>query len=175
MALYKAKLAKAQAKVELAEAKLNFAKVKAPFDGIVDRQRKQLGSLVKEGDILTTLSDNSVMWVYFNVPEKQYLEYMANRKQHEAEDRIELVLANQEKFPYPGKIDNGQRCDRGPIRQHEREHRLPGGFPEPGRPAASRSDRHHPDPPNAQGCHRHPAAGDVRAPRQAIRLGRRQG
>ena len=27
------------------------------------------GSLVKEGDILTTLSDNSVMWVYFNVPE----------------------------------------------------------------------------------------------------------
>ncbi len=45
------------------------------------------------------------MWVYFNVPEKQYLEYMAHRKQHEAEDRIELVLANQDKFPYPGKID----------------------------------------------------------------------
>ena len=36
------------------------------------------GSLVKEGDILTTLSDNSVMWVYFNVPEKAYLEYMAH-------------------------------------------------------------------------------------------------
>ena len=105
MALFKAKLARAQAKVELAEAELNFAKVKAPFDGIVDRQRQQLGSLVKEGDILTTLSDNSVMWVYFNVPEKQYLEYMAHRKQHEAEDRIELVLANQDKFPYPGKID----------------------------------------------------------------------
>ena len=105
VALYKAKLAKAQAKLVLAEAKLNFAKIKAPFDGIVDRQRTQLGSLVKEGDILTTLSDNSVMWVYFNVPEKQYLEYMAHRKQHEAEDRIELVLANQDKFPHPGKID----------------------------------------------------------------------
>ena len=46
--------------------------------GIVGRLHKQLGSLVKEGDILTTLSDNSVMWVYFNVPEKQYLEYMAD-------------------------------------------------------------------------------------------------
>ena len=43
------------------------------------------------------------MWVYFNVPEKQYLEYMANRKQHE-EDKIELVLANQTKFPQPGKL-----------------------------------------------------------------------
>ncbi len=27
----------------------------APFDGIVDRLHEQLGSLVKEGDILTTL------------------------------------------------------------------------------------------------------------------------
>ncbi len=113
VALFKAKLAKAQAKLEVAEAKLNFAKVKAPFDGIVNRQRQQLGSLVKEGDILTTLSDNSVMWVYFNVPEKQYLEYMAHRKQHEAEDRIELVLANQDKFPYPGKMGNGSGAIEG--------------------------------------------------------------
>jgi membrane fusion protein, multidrug efflux system len=102
--LFEAKLAQAQAKVDLAQAELNFATVTARFDGIVDRQRQQLGSLVKEGDILTTLSDNSVMWVYFNVPEKQYLEYMAHRKQHEAEDRIELMLANQDKFPHPGKI-----------------------------------------------------------------------
>jgi membrane fusion protein (multidrug efflux system) len=79
------------------------ANVRAPFDGIVNRLHKQSGSLIKEGDILTTLSDNGVMWVYFNVPEKQYLEYTANRKQHE-EDRIELVLANHTKFPQPGKI-----------------------------------------------------------------------
>jgi membrane fusion protein (multidrug efflux system) len=105
VALFRAKLAKAQAKLELAAAKLNFATIKAPFDGFVDRQRTQLGSLIKEGDVLTTLSDNSVMWVYFNVPEKQYLEYMAHREQHQAEDRIELVLANQEKFPHQGKID----------------------------------------------------------------------
>ena len=105
--LLAAKLAKAKARVELASARLKFAEVRAPFDGIVDRQHEQLGSLIKEGEMLTTLSDNSVMWVYFNVPERQYLEYMANRKQHEAEDRIELVLANQDKFPYLGKIGNG--------------------------------------------------------------------
>jgi membrane fusion protein (multidrug efflux system) len=113
VALYKATLAKAEAKLVLAQAKLDFAKIKAPFDGIVNKQLTQLGSLVKEGDILTTLSDNSVMWVYFNVPEKQYLEYMAHRKQHEAEDRIELMLANQEKFPFPGKIGNGSGAIEG--------------------------------------------------------------
>ena len=78
VALYEAKLAKAQAKAKLAEAELNFTKVRAPFDGIIDRLHEQQGSLIKEGDILTTLSDNSVMWVYFNVPEARYLEYMAD-------------------------------------------------------------------------------------------------
>ena len=67
--LFEAKLAKAQAKADLAQAELNFTNVRAPFDGIVDRLHEQQGSLIKEGDILTTLSDNSVMWVYFNVPE----------------------------------------------------------------------------------------------------------
>ena len=79
------------------------AKVRAAFDGMIGRLHEQSGSLVKEGDSLTTLSDNSVIWVYFNVPENQYLEYMANKKQH-MEDKIELVLANHTKFPQPGKI-----------------------------------------------------------------------
>ena len=77
-----AKLAKAQAKAQQAAAELDFATVKAPFDGIVDRLQYQQGSLVQEGDVLTTLSDNSRMWVYFNVPEARYLEYMANLNQH---------------------------------------------------------------------------------------------
>ena len=79
VALFQAKLAKAKAKAKLAEAELNFTMVRAPFDGIVDRLHEQQGSLIKEGEVLTTLSDNSVMWVYFNVPEARYLEYMASR------------------------------------------------------------------------------------------------
>ena len=77
VALAKAKLQKAKAKVKLSQAELNFANIKAPFDAIIDHQRHQQGSLISEGDILTTLSDNSVMWVYFNVPESRYLEYQA--------------------------------------------------------------------------------------------------
>jgi membrane fusion protein (multidrug efflux system) len=102
--LAQAKLAKAQAQVKLAQAELNFANVKAPFDGIIDRQRNQQGSLVEEGDILTTLSDNSVMWVYFNVPEARYLEYKQQQGQSQNDLRIELVLANGEKFAQPGAI-----------------------------------------------------------------------
>src|SRR5271157_5057205 len=79
--LFKAKLDRAKAKADLAQAEFDFTNVTAPFDGIVDRLHEQLGSLIKERDILTTLSDNSVMWVYFNVPEAKYLEYMASLKQ----------------------------------------------------------------------------------------------
>jgi membrane fusion protein (multidrug efflux system) len=104
VALYEAKLAKAQAKADLAQAELDFTDVRAPFDGIVDRQHQQLGSLIKEGEELTTLSDNSVMWVYFNVPEAQYLEYMARSDEEKEGQEIELVLANGSKFPQSGKI-----------------------------------------------------------------------
>jgi len=45
-----------------------FANVKAPFAGVIGRLHEQPGSPIKEGDILTTLSDNVVMWVYFTAP-----------------------------------------------------------------------------------------------------------
>ena len=89
--------------LDKAKPEAALANVIAPFDGIVDLPQQALGSLVKEGDDLTTLTDNSKIWVYYNVPERQYLEYMARRKEHE-EDKFELVLANQTKFPHPGKI-----------------------------------------------------------------------
>jgi membrane fusion protein (multidrug efflux system) len=104
LALLQAKLLKAQANAKMAAAEMNFTKIQAPFDGIIDRLHHQHGSLIEEGEILTTLSDNSVMWVYFNVPEARYLEYKAKLEQHMDELKIDLILANGEKFPYPGKI-----------------------------------------------------------------------
>jgi membrane fusion protein (multidrug efflux system) len=80
--------------------------VKAQYDGIIDRLYQQKGSLIKEGEVLTTLSDNSVMWVYFNVPEARYFEYKAGHKSTEVsqlqlvDSHIELLLANGRKFPY---------------------------------------------------------------------------
>ena len=104
LALSQAKLSKAQAMVQLAQAELDFANIKAPFDGIIDRLHHQQGSLIEEKDILTTLSDNVVMWVYFNVPEARYLEYKAELAQDKEDLRIELVLANGNKFDQRGEI-----------------------------------------------------------------------
>jgi len=107
IALKGAELAKAEANVMLARAELQFASVTAPFDGIVDRQRNQVGSLIEEGDILTTFSDNSLMWVYFNVPEARYLEYKVEIDKdqgHTDRLQIEMKLANGKIFQQPGKI-----------------------------------------------------------------------
>lgn len=108
VALAQAKLDKALAEVALAQAELNFTDVKAPFDGIIDRLYEQQGSLIEESDILTTLSDNQVMWVYFNVPEARYLEYKTGLDKDgnpvDSNLQIELMLANGNKFAQEGKI-----------------------------------------------------------------------
>jgi len=107
VALAAAEKARAQAEVDLAAAEYGFTNIVAPFDGIVDRQYMQKGSLVEEGDILTTVSDNDLMWVYFNVPEANYLRYksLPNATDQENPQRlrlngakIELRLANGQIF-----------------------------------------------------------------------------
>src|SRR5690606_24551032 len=70
--LAEAKLEKSKAERQLAKVHLGFTEIRAPFSGIMDRLRVRKGSLVDEGELLTTLSDNSKMWVYFNVPEAEY-------------------------------------------------------------------------------------------------------
>ncbi len=104
VAINQAKLSKALATAKLAQAELNFTVLRASFDGIVDRLEVRQGSLIKEGEVLTSLSDNSMMWVYFNVPEARYLEYMADPDPAKGEQEIELVLANGNKFQYAGRI-----------------------------------------------------------------------
>ena len=104
LALAKARLDKAAAEMKLADTHLKFTTVKAPFDGIMDRFRVRLGSLIEEGELLTTLSDNSQMWVYFNTSEADYLEYMSRKKSDEKQP-VSLVLANGKRFDQTGYID----------------------------------------------------------------------
>ena len=104
LALAKAKLDKAKAEVYLAKTHLSFTTIKAPFDGIMDHFQVRLGSLVNEGDLLTTLSDNNEMWVYFNVPEAEYLNY----KMHSTEEnllKVNLLMANDQLFDHAGVVE----------------------------------------------------------------------
>lgn len=102
LAVFKAKLDGAQAKAELAQAELELTAVRAPFDGIVNRLQQQ-GSLVTQREVLTTLSDNSVMWVYFNVPQASYLEYVA-RPEKDQPSETQLVLADGRMLSQHGQI-----------------------------------------------------------------------
>lgn len=104
LAIAAAKLEKELADVSLAQAHLGFTELKAPFNALVDRLHMRNGSLVDEGDLLTTLSDNSEVWVYFNVPESDYLEY-ASQPQPEERKRVRLVMANGRLFDQPGRIN----------------------------------------------------------------------
>ncbi|MCB0695389.1 MAG: efflux RND transporter periplasmic adaptor subunit [Saprospiraceae bacterium] len=103
LALAKARLDKAMAEVKLAETHLGFTNINAPFTGIMDRLHVREGSLLEEGELLTTLSDNSHMWVYFNVPEVEYLDYMAKGKTTNAQ-KVNLQMANGQIFPHGGKV-----------------------------------------------------------------------
>ena len=102
--LAEAELAQAQAQVDLAKAEWDSAAFKAPFDGIVGRLNAAPGIHMKEGDELTTLADNSVMWVYFMAPEQSSAGSMAGRREGQESPPIELTLANRSKFPHPGKL-----------------------------------------------------------------------
>lgn len=104
LALAKAKFDKAKAEMALAQVHLGFTEIRAPFDGIMDRFHVRIGSLVDEGELLTSLSDNSKMWVYFNVPEAEYLEYETVIKK-DSLVHVNLLMANGKIFKEAGIIE----------------------------------------------------------------------
>ena len=104
LALSKAKLNREKADLKLSGAHLGLTNIKAPFGGIMDKFQKRLGSLVEEGELLTTLSDNSKLWVYFNVSESEYLDY-ATRLKKEGPQKVKLLMANNEVFNHDGLFE----------------------------------------------------------------------
>jgi membrane fusion protein (multidrug efflux system) len=104
LALAAAKLKKAEAELSMANARLGFTEIKAPFDGLMDKFNVRLGALLDEGEILTTLSDVSKLWVYFNVPEAEYLDFKKHSK-NDTTIKVRLRMANDEIYPYEGTIE----------------------------------------------------------------------
>ena len=104
LAMAKAKLDQAQAALNLANTHLEFTKIRAPFNGIIDRFHVREGSLLEEGEILTELSDNSQMWVYFNVPEAEYLDYKVKLDKNNPV-KVNLMLANNKMFNHSGLLE----------------------------------------------------------------------
>jgi len=104
MAMAKARYEKAKAELASTNTHLGFTEIRAPFTGIVGRLHVRKGSLVDDGELITELSDNSKMWVYFNVPEAEYLNQMSERNTGDPM-HVRLRMANGKEFSQQGVVE----------------------------------------------------------------------
>jgi membrane fusion protein (multidrug efflux system) len=101
----RAKVEEAQAHESQALLKLSLTEIRAPFDGVIDRIPSKVGSLIEAGSLLTTISDNEEVFAYFNISEKEYLDFTMNMKEYDTQSDISLVLANDQAYSHAGKIE----------------------------------------------------------------------
>jgi membrane fusion protein (multidrug efflux system) len=108
-----AKIEEAKSAISIAELNLSYTQVKAPFTGVINRIPFKTGSLVSEGDLLTTISNNQEVFAYFNVSEKEFLDLM-KRDSIGVLDEVSLLMANNELFKYAGRIETAENeIDKG--------------------------------------------------------------
>lgn len=104
----KAGLAQAEAALANAQEALSFCFVKSPAAGVVGTLPFKVGALVGAQNVLTTVSDNSSMEVYFSVNEKVALNMAkADGGQNgaiEALPAVKLQLADGTIYNHEGKV-----------------------------------------------------------------------
>ena len=107
----KAGLAQAHAAQVIAQNNLNYTEVKSPSNGVVGTLPFRVGALVSPQmpTPLTTVSDNSVTYVYFSMTENQWL---ALARQYGSKDaalknmpEVSLLLNDGSQYPEKGKIE----------------------------------------------------------------------
>ena len=107
----KAQLAQAEAQEVNARNNLSYTEVKSPSDGVVGMLPYRAGALVSASipQPLTTVSDNSNMYVYFSMTEKELLRLTRAggtlKEQLEKMPEIKLQLADGTIYANSGKID----------------------------------------------------------------------
>lgn len=104
LSIAQAKLDEANADMALAKLHLSLTDIKAPFDGVIDRIPLKLGSMIDEGALLTTLSDNKSVYAYYNVPESEYLDYKTQGDTSNLR-HVSLILANNRLHKYKGVVE----------------------------------------------------------------------
>lgn len=106
----KAALAQAQAALVTAQKNLAYTVVTAPSDGVVGVIPNREGALVSpSGQALTTISDNSEVYAYFSLTEKELLDLTNGGSSSvnssiDAMPEVKLELADGTIYPYTGKV-----------------------------------------------------------------------
>jgi membrane fusion protein (multidrug efflux system) len=103
----KAQMEEALAHQAQASLRLSNTDIRAPFDGIINRIPHKVGSLIDEGILLTTLSNNDAIFAYFDVSESEYLDYARNMKQYGPDSiSLTLILADGSEHLSKGRIES---------------------------------------------------------------------
>lgn len=104
-------LAQAQSQVTIAKKNLAYATVTAPSDGVVGSIPNREGSLASPSSVtpLTTISDNSEIYAYFSLTEKDLLKMTDNGQRPldqavAAMPEVTLRLADGTEYPLKGKV-----------------------------------------------------------------------
>lgn len=112
LASERAQLAQAQASEVNARNNLSYTEVKSPVDGVVGTLPFRVGTLVSPSDLtpLTSVSDNSEMYVYFSMTEAQVLSltrrYGSLENALRSMPSIELQLSDGTIYPEKGRIES---------------------------------------------------------------------
>ena len=107
----KAQLAQAEAQEVNARNNLSYTEVKSPSDGVIGTLPYRVGTLVSAGmaQPLTTVSDNSDMYVYFSMTENQLLglirRYGSKEEALKQMPEIGLQLNDRSDYPQQGRIE----------------------------------------------------------------------
>lgn len=103
----RARIDESQAALDHALTRLSYTNVKAPYDGVVDRIPLKIGSLLDEGTLITSISDISSVFAYFNISENEYLAYLrANAQKDHIENKVvRLILSDGKEYELPGNIE----------------------------------------------------------------------
>ena len=107
----KAQLAQMEAQEVNARNNLSYTVVTSPSDGVVGTLPYRVGALVSSSipQPLTTVSDNSVMYVYFSMTENQLLglirQYGSKDKALEQMPAIKLTLSDKSEYAHEGRIE----------------------------------------------------------------------
>ena len=97
-----AQLAQAKASLASAQEQLSYCYVKSPAAGVVGTLPYKKGALVSSSNVLTTVSNNSSMEVYFSVTEKAAMQLQAAGLQ--SLPSVKRLLADGSTYGHEGQV-----------------------------------------------------------------------
>lgn len=106
-------VSQAQANFQGIQENINYSVIRAPISGVIGKINLRTGSLVGPGDPspITTVSDTSMLYAYFSMNEKEYLDFLLDSRGATMSEKlknmpmVELLLANGDVYSEKGRIE----------------------------------------------------------------------